>query len=216
MMPAKFDLYSAWIDPYFYVWGLVFAAALFSLVYSIRRYLELKNSEEDSEQPSEDQELPAQAVSMPDVPEQSEQPAAEEKTLVLPPSEQAWIPEDQQEQPAEQPAEEPVPGELQQPEQQEPPQYEEQPAPEQPAYAEADAPAEETDHTRAENFVRGIYAGISDLDERMKTIEQALSKSRINNDFAVKFLEDIIQDFDSLEKSKIKARIEYLVSDLKK
>jgi hypothetical protein len=64
--------------------------------------------------------------------------------------------------------------------------------------------------------VRGIYEGISDLDERMKGIEAALSKGRVNNDFTVKFLEDVLQDIDNLDKTKIKARIEYLLADLKK
>lgn len=68
----------------------------------------------------------------------------------------------------------------------------------------------------AENFVRGIYEGISDLDTRLKGIEAALSKGRVNGDFTVKFLEDILVDIDSLDKTKIKARLEYLVSDLKK
>ena len=64
--------------------------------------------------------------------------------------------------------------------------------------------------------MRGIYAGINDLDERMKTIEAALSKGHVNNDFTVKFLEDMLQDIETLDKSKIRARIEYLLSDLKK
>jgi len=51
-MPAKFNLYTAWMDPYFYVLAAVLAAALFAMVYSIRRYLELKNASdfEDSGQ----------------------------------------------------------------------------------------------------------------------------------------------------------------------
>jgi hypothetical protein len=84
-----------------------------------------------------------------------------------------------------------------------------------PQAAPVPAPAH-GEHGRAENFVRGIYAGITDLDERMKGIEEALSKGRVNNDFAVKFLEDMLQDLDALDKAKIKARIEYLLSDLKK
>jgi hypothetical protein len=116
------------MDPHFYVWAAVFAAALFAMVYSIRRYLELKNAGDFEEVP------------------------------------------------------EAGPREL----------------------------------TAAENFVHGIYAGISDLDERMKGIEAALSNNHINSDFTVKFLEDIVQDMDSLDKGKIKARLEYLLSDLKK
>ena len=37
----KFNFYSAWMDPVFYMWAAVAAVALFTLVYSIRRYLEL-------------------------------------------------------------------------------------------------------------------------------------------------------------------------------
>ncbi|MEK7721624.1 MAG: hypothetical protein AAB359_04470, partial [Elusimicrobiota bacterium] len=43
-MPSKFYLYSAWLDPYFYVWAALFATALFALVYSIRRCLEPGNA----------------------------------------------------------------------------------------------------------------------------------------------------------------------------
>lgn len=237
-MPAKFDLYSAWIDPYFYVWGLVFAAALFSLIYSMRRYLELKNSDEDAGASGEDEGGDPFGGEAP-LPEPAAEAAvaapAEEKTLVLPPSEQAWTPEAPEGQPYEQPVEQFAEQPAEQLEEQPAEQFEEQPveqpleqqaeepaeqAPEeQPVYAQEEAPVaqpDHLDHSRAENFVRGIYAGINDLDERMKTIEEALSKSRINNDFAVKFLEDVLQDFDALDKSKIKARIEYLISDLKK
>jgi len=165
------------MDPYFYVWAAVFAAALFAMVYSIRRYLELKNAPdfEDAEQPeagnpfTEAEQLPAPAFA----PEQPELPRPEEQPSDPVPA---------------QAGQEAFPGEA-------------VPVPE---------------PNRAENFVRGIYAGITDLDERMKGIEAALSKGRVNNDFTVKFLEDILQDIDSLDKGKIKVRIEYLLSDLKK
>ena len=54
------------------------------------------------------------------------------------------------------------------------------------------------------------------MDARLKNIEASVSKSRVNSDFTVKFLEDILSDLDALDKEKIKARIEYLLSDLKK
>jgi hypothetical protein len=193
MMPSNFNLYSAWTDSYFYVWAAVFAGALFAMVYSIRRYLELKNAASLEEEP-EPLENPFLGEPAP-APEEEKaldseppaQPAAAdipdaEKTLVVPP---------------------PFPAE---------PESGEAPAPQ---AAPVPAPAHE-EHGRAENFVRGIYAGITDLDERMKGIEEALSKGRVNNDFAVKFLEDMLQDLDALDKAKIKARIEYLLSDLKK
>jgi hypothetical protein len=161
----KFNFYSAWMDPVFYLWGAVFAAALFALVYSIRRYLEIKNSGVFEE------ELPAEDI-LPG--------GSGEET----PAEQPELPE-----PEPVPAAEPAPA--------------------------AEAPQQ---GNRAETFVRGIYEGISGLDARMKAIEVRLSSGggRANSDFAVKFLEDILQDYDTLDKTKIKARIEFLLSDLKK
>ena len=172
-MPARFNLYSAWMDPVFYGWAALFAAALFAMIYSIRRYLELKNAADfDEAAEGETETSLAEAVQ-----EEAPVPAPEQPELP------SAAPE-----PEPEPTPEPVP-------------------------AAEDAPREPT---AAENFVHGIYAGISDLDERMKGIEAALSKSHINNDFTVKFLEDIVQDIDSLDKVKIKARIEYLLTDLKK
>ncbi len=173
----KFNLYSAWMDPMFYLWGAVFAAALVALVYSIRRYLELKNQDvfEEEEQPAAGAENP---FIVSDVP--AEQPE------LLP-------------EPAPVPAPEPV---RAQPEA----------APKAYAAAAESAPS----GSPAETFVRGIYEGISGLDARLKGIETQLSKGRGGNDFTVKFLEDILQDMETLDKAKIKARIEYLVSDLKK
>lgn len=183
-MPAKFNLYSAWMDPHFYVWAAVFAAALFAMLYSIRRYLELKNAGDFEEV------LEAGAA------EPAAEPDQSEKTVVF----TVEQPEFAEAQPE--------------------PQPEPEPAAEQVSAAEPEPAAEQEagprEPTAAENFVHGIYAGISDLDERMKGIEAALSKNHINNDFTVKFLEDIVQDMDSLDKGKIKARLEYLLSDLKK
>lgn len=218
MMPAKFNLYSAWIDPYFYVWAAVFAAALFAMVYSIRRYLELKN-----ESPLEEEPAPLENPFL-EEPVAAPEPEGE-KTLVLEPSEQPFQAEDT---PAEEKTlvvpppfstqeEQPVPQEESPVQQEEPPAAAPVEMPvEQPEPAPAPSMDAHEDHARAENFVRGIYAGITDLDERMKGIEEALSKSHVNNDFAVKFLEDMVQDMDNLDKTKIKARIEYLLSDLKK
>jgi hypothetical protein len=159
----------------FYLWGAVFAAALLALVYSIRRYLELKNKDvfEEEEQPEAAAEAENPFV-VSDVP--AEQPEL--------------LPE---------PAPEPVRAE--------------------PAAAprvQAAAAESASSGSRAETFVRGIYEGISGLDARLKGIEAQLSKGRGGNDFTVKFLEDILQDMETLDKAKIKARLEYLVSDLKK
>lgn len=214
-MPARFDLYSAWIDPRFYAWGVVFAAALFLFVYSLRRFLALKGAAPEAAGPAPEGE----AEINPFLEEPAEEPAVqaeaapqEEKTLVLAPGEQqaflaaaeAAVRPAAAEEPA--PAEEAAPpAEL--PAEEARPAAQEEPAP---------APAPREDRHAAENFVRGIYAGISDLDGRMKGIEAALSKGRVNNDFTVKFLEDMLQDMENLDKSKIRARIEYLLSDLKK
>lgn len=183
-MPAKFNLYTAWMDPHFYVWAAVFAAALFAMLYSIRRYLELKNA-------GDFEEIPEAGAADPVA-----EPDQSEKTVVF----TVEQPEFAEAQPE--------------------PQPEPEPAAEQVSAAEPEPVAEQEagprEPTAAENFVHGIYAGISDLDERMKGIEAALSKNHINNDFTVKFLEDIVQDMDSLDKGKIKARLEYLLSDLKK
>ncbi|OGS27797.1 MAG: hypothetical protein A3J70_02530 [Elusimicrobia bacterium RIFCSPHIGHO2_02_FULL_61_10] len=185
-MPAKFNLYSAWMDPHFYVWAAVFAAALFAMVYSIRRYLELKNSGDFEEVPEAGSVAPAA------------EPDQSEKTVVFTVEQPEFAEAQPEPQEEPEPVQEPEPAAVPEP----------QPVPEPEA-----GPREPT---AAENFVHGIYAGISDLDERMKGIEAALSKNHINNDFTVKFLEDIVQDMDSLDKAKIKARLEYLLSDLKK
>jgi hypothetical protein len=178
----KFNLYTAWMDPVFYAWAAVFAAALVAMVYSIRKYVELKNASFDED------DRTGEAEAYADVPV------------------------------VDGPAEEPV-AEAEQPVQQELPAAAAEEAPQPDAglpCAEESAPAEAAGSSRAETFVRGIYDGISGLDARLKSIESSLSKGRVNNDFTVKFLEDILQDIDGLDKAKIKARLEYLVSDLKK
>ncbi|HAF96654.1 MAG: hypothetical protein A2X34_02890 [Elusimicrobia bacterium GWC2_51_8] len=178
----KFNIYTAWMDPIFYAVAATFAVSLFSLVYSIRRYVELKNSDEFDEIPGEDPvsaALPAQQTrdAIPPV----EQPGAEfEATVRVEPEAGGSTP--------------------------------------QPDFSQAAAPRVPSDSGagRAETFVRGIYEELSGVDARLKNIEASVSKSRVNSDFTVKFLEDILSDLDALDKEKIKARIEYLLSDLKK
>lgn len=165
----KFNLYSAWMDTDFYFWALLFSAALFALIYSIRKYLELANLD------FSDEEIEGDAAGSLPAPEAQPQSYAAAE-LAAPP------------ETAEQP-------EL-------------QGAPSPAAESAAPSPAE--------SFVRGIYEGISGLDARLKDIEASLLKGRSGNEFAVKFLEDMASDIDSLDKAKIKARIEYLLSDLKK
>ncbi|MHB0995907.1 MAG: hypothetical protein ACYC2I_06010 [Elusimicrobiales bacterium] len=179
----KFNLYSAWMDPVFYVWAAVFAAALVGMIYSIRKYVELKNASFDED----DQPAEAAYADVPVVEDAAprQEYAAEAVQQELPsagPEEAARELERACADPACEPA-----------------------AEEDPAAA-----------NRAETFVRGIYDGISGLDTRLRSIEESLAKGRVNGDFTVKFLEDILQDIDNLDKTKIKARLEYLVSDLKK
>lgn len=164
----KFNFYSAWMDPVFYLWAAVAAAALFALVYSIRRYLELKNSGCFGEE-----SVPEEGAAAEPPPPDAAPELPVESGAVAP----GWNDE---------------------------------------AQLSGQPPAAEESRNRAETFVRGIYEGISGLDARLKGIEASLSKSRVNNDFTVKFLEDILQDIESLDKPKLKARIEYLLSDLKK
>ena len=211
-MPARFNLYSAWTDTYFYVWAAVFAASLFLLAYSLKRFFGAgAAAPEGAAVPPEGETEANPFLEEPAAPAGEPSPAPqEEKTLVLTPGEQqAFLAA------AGGPAGQPGPAAAQEP-------SAEAAAPQaEPLAAETSAraapPAEPASgHAAAENFVRGIYAGIADLDERMKGIEAALSKGRVNGDFAVKFLEDMLLDMDNLDKAKIKARIEYLLSDLKK
>jgi len=180
------SIYTAWLDPVFYAAAAVFAVSLFSLVYSMRRYVELKNADGFDENPAAD----PMSTTLPGfngddtiavTPEQAAAPAP-------------FVPEAPSDMPAPEPAAAPTTV---------------------PDFAQP-APASADSGSKAENFVRGIYEELADMDARLKNIEASTSKSRVNTDFTVKFLEDILSDLDALDKEKIKARIEYLLSDLKK
>jgi len=71
------------------------------------------------------------------------------------------------------------------------------------------------DLSPAEEFVKNISDYMKDLDSRMKNIEKNLAK-KDKQEQTVKFLSDIVSDYENLDKEKIKARIEFLISDLKK
>jgi len=141
------------MDPSFYIAAAVFALALFFLVFSIRKYLGIKNRSDFEDIPDEpgaiQAELPLSG------------PAADER-------------------------------------------------------GGAGSPLLSGVPSRAEEFVKGLYDSLASLDGRVKHIETELSTARINRDFTVKFLEDMVSDFDSLDKTKIKSRIEFLLADLKK
>jgi uncharacterized coiled-coil protein SlyX/Sec-independent protein translocase protein TatA len=71
------------------------------------------------------------------------------------------------------------------------------------------------DLSPAEEFVKNISDYMKDLDSRMKNIEKNLAK-KDKQEQTIKFLSDIVSDYENLDKEKIKARIEFLISDLKK
>jgi len=195
----KFNLYSSiWMDPAFYIAAGVFALALFLLVFSIRKYLEIKNGsdfEESGDQAEEIQgELPLSAVDV-----TRETAAAQDAS-------EATIRVEAQEHPDAGGAEAGSPAQ---------PQAAAAAEEQKPAPAPADAASAHAS-SKAEEFVKGLYQNMSSLDARLKNIEAAFSKMSVNRDFTVTFLEDIISDYDSLDKEKIKARIQYLVGDLKK
>ena len=188
----KFNLYSIWSDPLFYAAATVFAFGLFFLVFSIRKYLEMNNKcdfEEPVDESGEMQqgELPLEAESAEQLDGETTRQLDSETARQLD-SEAARQPEDA---PADQQSSRLA---------------------DQPPSRPADMPSS----SKAEEFVKGLYQNLASLDGRLKNIEAALLKANGNRDFTVTFLNDIISDFDTLDKEKIKARIEYLVSDLKK
>ncbi|GAB4031061.1 MAG: hypothetical protein Fur0012_07910 [Elusimicrobiota bacterium] len=74
----------------------------------------------------------------------------------------------------------------------------------------------------AEMFIKNIGDSLSSINERLSRLESSQparnpeKDRKAVNEFALKFLEDIISDYDSLDKEKIKARLQFLISDLKK
>jgi len=199
----KIPLYYIWGDTMFYAYAAVFAAALAGLVYAIRRWLELKNSlpyeeefmsaeelsapaEELVPTPMAEVELPPQEDTAPEAGPQGY--ADPEKTVVVANVEELVA------QATLEAAQAIV--------------YDSAPAA---------APALPAAHenARAEEFVKGIYEHIAGIEARMGAIEESIAKGGGNRHFTVKFLEGILEDYDTLSVGKIKARVEYLVSDLK-
>ena len=171
----NFNIYSVWMDPVFYISAAVFALALFFLLFSIRKYLEIKNNSDFDEAGDGAGEVQGE---LPLIEAASEDPELRTVSQTLAAQVEAA------------PVVEPAP----------------------------DAPELRASGTtsRAEEFVKGLYDHLASLDGRVKNIEADLTKSRVNRDYAAKFLEDMVSDFESLDKTKIKARIEYLLADLKK
>lgn len=183
----KFSVYSLWTDPYFYLAAAGLGLGLFLLIYSIKRYLELANRSELEDEPQDAETQDAETQeAAPTV-----RPEAPQGDLFSAPAEEE---PPAAEAPAEAPAEEGYAGEAAAPD-----------------YGQA--PEE---HSPAETFVMGIYESLKSLDARMGKLETRLGEERISSEFTVKFLEDILSDLDSLDKDKIKGRLEYLISDLKR
>jgi len=166
--------FNIWTNPAFYTVAAVFALALFLLVFSIRKYLELKNGSDFEESGGEAEEVQGE-LPLPAVDEAAQEYDAANQTPAAAAEEYS--------EPA------PAPGDNAEP---------------------------SRASSRAEEFVKGLYENMASFDGRLKNIEAAFSKMGVNKDFTVTFLEDIISDYDSLNKEKIKARIQYLVADLKK
>ncbi|PIS47137.1 MAG: hypothetical protein COT17_04900 [Elusimicrobia bacterium CG08_land_8_20_14_0_20_51_18] len=167
----KFTIYSLWIDYTFYVYVAVFIAAMTSLLFGIRKLMEMNAAEEERAAP---EDIVADGLAAP----------AEEFP---------------QEPPREQPAAAPAQQEN--------------------LFTEPEPQSNPGRPSPAEEFIKNLYTAISKMDDRMKNIEKnmAVAKPRTaNNEFIVKFLEDIMNDYDALDKEKVKARIQFLLSDLKK
>ncbi len=211
----NFNFYSLWIDPIFYISVAVFALFLFLLVYSIRRYRgigqaegnrqQATGNEQEIEEPVDTEVLQEQEMEMPIENLEQESLAAE-----VPKSEQKMEMPAQEEdfektviaQPADMPTEPLVVAENTENivEQQE---YD----------IQGDIPE---DLSEAKDFVKGIFNGITDIDERLKAVESTLSERKLNGDFALRYLEDILEEYEAMDKTAVKSKLEYLIADLKK
>jgi hypothetical protein len=196
----RHSLYLLAMDSAFYFWALLCLACLAAALYSWRRL-----SAADGEEP-----VPADPYGYGEADVRENFSAAPEA---------AAVPGPENGQLSEAAAEQAAPAEP------EPAPVEELPAPEaapvpnpaaaippEPAQPAAPAPAAGP----AENFVRAVYDGVSGLDDRLQKLESGLARGRCDTAFAVKFLEDLSADLDTLDKAKIRARLEYLLADLKK
>lgn len=229
-----FNIYSLWIDPVFYISVAVFALFLFLLVYSVRKYMEVGQATSDRQQATDnaeqeepvdievlqeqemensataqqvdsmagnsEQEIPVENLEQ--EPILNEVPAGEEafeKTVIA--------------QPSEMPVESAVVNEMSENMVEQAPVVEEVPVVEQTPVLQEQPSA---DLSEAAGFVKGIFNGISDIDERLKAVESTLSERKLNGDFALRYLEDILDEYESMDKTAVKSRIEYLIADLKK
>ena len=241
-----FNFYSLWIDPIFYISVAVFVLFLFLLVYSIRRYMAIGNSEQEEPvniEVLQKQEIPLENVS-PEIPQEQEMEMPienlEQESLATEVQEQEQVmktpienleqevlatkiqeQEEVMETPIENLEQESVAAEvLEQEEVMETPVEEPILAEQETEGMVGQTPVLQeqviADTSEAEGFVKGIFNGISDIDERLKAVESTLSERKLNGDFALRYLEDIIDEYESMDKTGVKSRIEYLIADLKK
>ena len=189
----KLDIYSLWIDPVFYVSAFAFALFLILLIYSVRRYIEASNAAEDGimeEEINRDMEdsagLSGETLAATKSDEQEMENLVEEEPF------EKTVVAQESEMPMETDS----------------------------AYENPESIAEQIpvgeDVSKAGEFVKGIFNGISDIDERLKSVEKTLAARKLNADFALRLLEDILEEYDSINKEEIKVKIKYLVDDLKK
>jgi len=68
---------------------------------------------------------------------------------------------------------------------------------------------------KAEAFLKGLYQNMSDMDQRLKSVEKKLSEKKLDSEFALKMIEEILEEYDSLHKEEIKTRLSYLAQSLK-
>ena len=196
----KFNLYSLWIDPVFYVSAAVFVLFLFLLIYSMRRYMEVSNASEDEEMEIDGSEQKAERGEREPVMENpvdrsiSSEVSQERPEMEIPVEEafEKTVIAQASEIPTDAAAGSEHPENI------------------------AESKSASKDFSEAEGFVKGIFNGISDIDERLKAVESTLSERKLNGDFALRYLEDILDEYEVMDKPAVKARIEYLIADLKK
>ncbi|OGS11387.1 MAG: hypothetical protein A2285_00960 [Elusimicrobia bacterium RIFOXYA12_FULL_57_11] len=185
-------MYQIWNDTLFYAYGAAGAVSLAALAYSIKRWLALRNTAPyeamaGESEPTAPHIALADAYSPPDAdtPKPLAQESQDPEKTVVVSNIEELIART-----AEAAAEPPSAG-----------------------VREELPPAH--DSTRAEELVKGIYGHMAGIDARLGAIEETIAKGGGNRHFTVKFLEGILEDYDALSMEKIKARVKYLVSDLK-
>lgn len=226
----KFPLYNLWMDNMFYVYLGALAASLFGLFYSARALL--RPARPENREPFPAQPVTEEAPEPVELIEELPLPAADpgEKTVVVENMAELAAAQAAAEAPAApEPAADPektvVVGnveELVAAAQAGPDigeliaQAEAEAAlPAEPAPAPAEEPGPGSPAPSSpEELVRGIYSRISGMDARVQAIEEHL-KTGGGRHFAAKFLEGVLEDFDTLSEPKIKARLQYLLSDLR-